>query len=50
MVEVEDAPWIGHCREEWDEMCRIYDEDEEDYLAEKADRQWKERKENGDGN
>lgn len=34
MIEVPDAPWIGFCQEEWEERCRIYDDDEDDEEAE----------------
>lgn len=46
MVEVKDAPWIGYCREEWEEMCNTYTywEEKADYEAEEADRKWKEEK------
>lgn len=30
MFEVPDAPWIGLCKEEWEERCRLYEEDEEE--------------------
>lgn len=30
MTEVADAPWIGLCKEEWEDRCRIYDEEDEE--------------------
>lgn len=47
MAEVSDAPWIGHCVEEYEEMCNPYSywEEEADYLAGEADRRWKEEQE-----
>lgn len=50
MFEVLDAPWIGHCREEYEEMCNIYYhwEEESDCEAEEADRRWKDRREEDD--
>lgn len=44
-MDIPDAPWIGHCKEEYEDMCRIYNEDYEDYLAEELDKKWKERRE-----
>lgn len=41
MNEIKDAPWIGYCREEYEENCSIYDEEEEEYLAAKADDDYK---------
>lgn len=40
-TDIPDAPWIGHCKEEYEEMCRLYDEDEDDYYGELADIRWK---------
>lgn len=45
MSGIPDAPWIGLCREEYEDRCRLYDEDEEDYLATKADDDYKAAKE-----
>ena len=45
MIEVKDAPWIGLCKEEYDELCSIYDEREEAYLATRADEDWKREQE-----
>ena len=39
--EIKDAPWIGHSKEEYDERRSIYDEDDDDYLADKADDDYK---------
>ena len=25
--DIPDAPWIGICKEEWEERCKIYDEE-----------------------
>lgn len=41
-TNIPDAPYIGHCREEYEEMCRLYREDEEDYYGDLADDLWKE--------
>lgn len=47
MVEVPDAPWIGHCREEYEEMCNPYShlEEDADYLSNETDKRWKEEQE-----
>ncbi len=28
--DIPDAPWIGLCKEEWEERCRLYEEGEEE--------------------
>jgi hypothetical protein len=44
--DIPEAPWIGHCAEEWEEICNPYShwEEDADYEAEEADRRWKEEK------
>ena len=42
---MKDAPWIGMCAEDYEEQSSFYDEEYEDYLATKADDEWKRRKE-----
>ncbi len=44
--DIPDAPWIGLCKEEWEEICNPYShwEEDADYEAEEADRRWKEEK------
>ena len=42
MFEVKDAPWIGDCEEDWESKSTCcYDEDRDDYLAAKADDDYK---------
>ncbi len=47
MFDVPDAPWIGHCKEDYEERSNPYYDWEEraDYEADKADRRWKEMQE-----
>ena len=47
-MSIPDAPWIGVCRDEYDERRAIYDEDEEDYIATKADDDYKRAQEKRD--
>lgn len=42
---IPDAPWIGLCREDWEERCTLYDEECDDHLLDEADRRWKEEQE-----
>lgn len=35
MYEVKDAPWIGLCEEDYEELCGYYDED--DHSAEEGE-------------
>ena len=46
-MSIPDAPWIGVCGEEYDARRSIYDEDEEDYCATKADDDYKRAQEEG---
>ena len=39
--EIKDAPWVGMSREEYEERCSIYEDDDADYLATKADEEYK---------
>lgn len=47
MNDIPDAPWIGLCREEWEERCspNLYDEDRENYEIEQAECKLKEERE-----
>lgn len=45
MYDIPDAPWIGLCREDYEDKYKLYDEGYEDYLAEEADRRWDEGQE-----
>ena len=45
MSQVADAPWVGYCKEEFDERSAFYDEREEEYLANKADEDCKREQE-----
>ena len=45
MIDIPDAPWVGLCREEYEELFRIHDEEYENYLATKADDDYKAEKE-----
>lgn len=29
--DVEDAPWIGLCREEYEDLCKPYHDDDDEY-------------------
>lgn len=43
MANISDAPWIGHCEEEYEEIYfHFYDEDRENYEIEQAERELKE--------
>lgn len=39
-VDIPDAPWIGHCREEYEEMINPYShwEEQADYEEDESDR------------
>lgn len=40
MIEVNDAPWIGLCAEDYADKCRMYEEEQDD-----AYERWKEEQE-----
>ena len=43
-----DPPWMGLSEEDWNEKCSTYDEDYEDYLEDRADREFDRMRDEGE--
>lgn len=42
MYDIPDAPWIGHCKEEWEEICGFND-DFDNGISDDEYELWKEK-------